>query len=636
MNPNISSRLIHFALTFFVAAVIVYPVIAQDEVPLTPVQDTEEAKKSEEELVKKALTLLDELITDSALLNGDENRNLALGMAIELLWKHDEKRARILVYQVMNQIIAQNAAYVQELEQRTGVRSGQPRNPSGVRQQLVNFLAGKDSKLALEFLRMTKMPLPENRRHPGWNYQDQYMEGQLAARIAQNDPQIAIELAEEAIKNGLNYQTLEILNSLRAKQPQLAAKLSGDIIGKLKSVDMLNSYDHLNIAFNLLANLRMSVSGPPSPPPTPQASLAPGVSVTREFRPAAPPSSVYSPEAQQQFRDLLGIMTDVALRVSTTSLLNQQGADIARNLFSQLQGYLPEIDRQFPSRSATLRAKVTQYGQALNANPHQKYFESIQGKSPQEIVEVASTAPQGVSESLYHEAFNRAVQKGDRETARKIARENISNPWQGSQMIANMERQEAERLIQEGKFDEARTAVLQLGSEEDKVSTLARWAETAMAKKDEQNARQLLDEARSIIGDQMQTRVQLEAQMAIANGYLNVDLDQSCAITEAAIERLNKFIAAALEYSSFMRARTDDPDQSAGMISFTYTGGVGRHLTLLARKDFDRAVGLLRRWQMNEVRVMMGLTMLRSVLGDQSNSNNPFQYRSTIRRAITQ
>src|SRR5262245_42537107 len=289
MNLNISSRLIHFALSFLVAAVLVYPVIAQDEVPLTPVvQDTEEAKKSEEELVKKALTLLDELITDSALLNGDENRNLALEMAVELLWKHDEKRARILVYQVMNQIIAQNAAYVQELEQRTGVRNGQPRNPSGVRQQLVNFLAGKDSKLALEFLRLTKMPLPENRRQPGWNYQDQYMEGQLAARIAQSDPQIAIELAEESLKNGLNYQTLEILNSLRAKQPQLATKLSGDIINKLKTVDMLGSYDYLNIAFNLLAQLRTSMDAQSTGNQLQRAGAA--ISGTREFRPSPPPA----------------------------------------------------------------------------------------------------------------------------------------------------------------------------------------------------------------------------------------------------------------------------------------------------------------------------------------------------------
>ena len=630
---NTASRLVRAALVFLAAAGIAYPVLAQDEVPLTlVVQETEEAKKAEEESVKKALTLLDELIADSATLNGDENRNLALEIAVELLWKHDEKRARILVYQIMNQIIAQNAAYVQELEQRTGVRSGQPRNPSGVRQQLVNFLAGKDSKLALEFLRLTKMPIPENRRQPGWNYQDQYMEGQLAARVAQSDPQIAIELAEEALKNGLNYQTLEILNSLRAKQPQLATKLSGDIINKLKTVDMLGSYDYLNIAFNLLAQLRTSMDAQSTGNQLQRAGAA--ISGTREFRPSPPPTPVYSPEAQQHFRDLLGVITDVALRVSTSSLLNQQGADIARNLFNQLQTYLTEIDRQFPARSATLRAKVTQYSQAMNANPHQKYFESIQGKSPQEIVEVASTAPQGVSDSLYHEAFNRAIQKGDRETARKIARENIANPWQGSQMLANMERQEAERLIQQGNFDEARAAVMQLGSEEDKVSTLARWAETAIAKKDEKNARLLLDEARSIIGDQMQTRGQLEAQMAIANTYLNLDLEQSCSITEAAIERLNKFIASALEYSSFMRARSDDPDQSAGMISFTYTGGVGRHIMLLARKDFDRAVGLLRRWQMNEVRVMMGLTMLRGVLGDERNTSNQFQYRSNLRRTF--
>src|SRR5262245_59384261 len=100
LRVNIASGLIFSAIAYLVACGAASPVLAQDEILVAPpVQDAEETKKVEEELVKKALILLDELITDSASLNGDENRNLALGIAVELLWKHDEKRARILVYQ---------------------------------------------------------------------------------------------------------------------------------------------------------------------------------------------------------------------------------------------------------------------------------------------------------------------------------------------------------------------------------------------------------------------------------------------------------------------------------------------------------------------------------------------------------
>src|SRR5262245_48014983 len=143
------------------------PAIAQQEpaAPQANAPNEDEAKKAREEFQKKTLAFLEQLISDSASFTLPENRIFVQAKAVELLWRHDEARARNLAREVMSQIAAINSEIAQESEQngnssnqlyqRVTLRSG---NVANLRSQLLNFLSSVDSKLALEFLRTTRRP----------------------------------------------------------------------------------------------------------------------------------------------------------------------------------------------------------------------------------------------------------------------------------------------------------------------------------------------------------------------------------------------------------------------------------------------------------------------------------------------
>jgi hypothetical protein len=633
-------RLTVFTAILFPASILLAaPRSVAQEIHLTSpsqanAQEAEEAKRAQEELEKKALAFLEQLISDSASLTLAENRVYVQAKAVELLWKRDETRARALAREVMDQIIAVNSeltpagdqdSYLPSI-QMMALRSG---NIGSMRNQMVSFLSSADSKFALEFLRATRRPDTADSRMGGDRNQEKYIEYQLAAQVAGNDPQLSFQMAEELIKNGLNYQVFSILNNLRNKDPQLGARLANEIVEKIKTVDLLSGYDNVNFA-NQMLNYLKSQAGQAADP----QRLSSG-------SPSSPPPM---PNAQQAYRDVLNSYIGAALKLTSKTMVSPQDADKGRNLLRSIKGFLPDIDTHLPSRAAALRAKLKEFDDALYYSPQDKYYQEynqkMQNKSSQELMTMASTAPQEVRDYIYQQAVHKAVEQGDKETARKIARENMSNQGYANQIIANNERQSAERAANEGKYDEALRLLNQFGLEQDKANTLARWASSAFARGDEKAARQFLDEARGLLGGKVQTRQQLDAQGSIAVAYLKIDPEVTFELVERAIERLNEVIAAQMELNTFNGGREGEQFMGSGEISNANAINLSYIGPELMRKDFDRTVSLLDRWQLKEAKIMISLGVLQNLLGNQRGiqmnrriySNSQFNGRPQIMR----
>jgi hypothetical protein len=637
----------NFRLTVFTAILLsvsilfaLPPSVAQEiRIQQSPTQanaqEAEEAKRAWEELEKKALAFLEQLISESASLSLAENRVYVQAKAVELLWKHDETRARALAREVMNQIMAFNSELAPAGEQDSylpsvqmmALRSG---NIGSMRNQMVNFLSSVDSKFALEFLRATRRPDHADGRMGGDRSQEKYLEYQLAAQVAGNDPQLSFQMAEELIKNGLNYQVFSILNNLRNKDPQLGARLANEIVEKIKTTDLLSGYDNINFANQMLNYLKSQMA---------QAAEAQKGLIVQ------PPSSSPMPNAQQAYRDVLNSYVGAALKLTSRTLVSPQEADKGRNLLRSVKGFLPDIETHLPSRAVALRAKLKEFDDALYYSPQDKYYQEynqkMQNKSSQELTAMASTAPQEVRDYIYQQAVHKAVEQGDKETARKIAREHMSNQTYANQIIANNERQSAERAANEGKYDEAMRLLAQFGLEQEKANTLARWASSALARGDEKAGRQLLDEARGGLGEKVQTRQQLDAQGTIAVAYLKIDPDVSFELVGRAIERLNEVIAAQVELNTFNGGREGEQFMGSGEISNAHAINLSYLGPELMRKDFDRTVSLLDRWQLKEAKLMVSLGVLQNLLGNQRgiqmdrrifNSSRPFFGRPQIMR----
>ncbi len=583
------------ALKRFTASFLVALLICPHALAQTPVQP--QSQKEDKELEKKALALLDEVVGEAMSLRLVENRIHALTTAAGLFWKRNEDRARALLAEAVNQFMA-----IERPTETEGLRALQSIGiRMELRTQLLQTLAARDSRMALDFLRASRFP-DAGKLFGGKGASPDFerdFEMQLAARIAENDPRMALQIAEESLKQGVNHQVYEIWANLLNKDPKSAAKLSGDIISAIKSTDASKDYMSMFVATSMLTHLR--------------AQMRPSLSNAKDA--PQPPA-----EAREMLRDLLELLVSTALKVTAAQLLDFQEQGQARNLLTQVQTFLPDIEKHLPSRAAAARAKLAQFDKAFHRQTApQEIFEDMENKSPDELITMAAKSPDETKYMLYQQAAVKLVEQGDTARARQIVKDFLPGDMSWNPLFDEIERKERERAMKEGKLEEARKSVSRLGSGEERALALVELAMKAEADKDQKSQRELLKEAGELLGDQMETRTQVEAQLVLAAASLNLDPDRSFEILGSAIDRLNTVLNAVatitrFDYTDVANAMDSEMRLNAGEFT-NVTNNLDQQLLAFARKDFDRTVALLKRWQVNEVRLAICLTLLTRILG---------------------
>src|SRR5262249_10092927 len=230
-----------FIAPFLAALLICLPVLAQ--APTQPQSQKEsESKDEDKELEKHALALLDEIVGEAMSLKLVQNRIYVLTTAADLCWKHNEDRARALLAEAVNQFMAIGS--IEPRAEPDGLQALQAMAMRmEMRTQLLQTLAAKDSRMALDFLRASRLSDGGKSLGKGRSADcERDFEMQLAARIAENDPSAALRIAEESLKQGVNPQVYEIWANLLNKAPKAAAKLSGEITAAIKSADVSKDY----------------------------------------------------------------------------------------------------------------------------------------------------------------------------------------------------------------------------------------------------------------------------------------------------------------------------------------------------------------------------------------------------------
>jgi len=604
-----------FTAPFLAALLICPPALAQTP-PQPQTQKEGKSQNEKKELEKKALALLDELVAEAMSLKLVENRIYALTTAADLFWTHDQDRARALLAEAVNQFMA--IANIQpqsqsqaESEMARGLQAMGMRME--LRTQLLQTLAAKDSRIALDFLRASRFPdvgklFGGKVSSPDF---EKEFELQLAARIAENDPSAALQIAEESLKQGINHQVYEIWANLLTKDPKAAAKLSGDITAAIKSADAAKDYQATYIVTSMLTQLR--------------AQLQPSRSNAKDNQPPE--------EAREMFRDLLELMVSTALKVTTAQLLDVQEQGRARDLLTQVQVFLPEIEKHLPSRAPAVRAKLAQFDKAFyrQPDPSQEMVVDMQ-KSPDELIAIAAKSHEEARGMIYWQAVMKLIEQGDTARARQIVKDYLPDDGSREPLFAAIDRKETEQAIRESKLEDARKSLSRLGSNEERALALIELAVKAEAERDQKSQRELLKEAGELLGDRTETRSQVEAQLVMAAAFLNLDNDRSFEILGSAIDRLNIILNAVATITKFDQgagtpiagggANAMDGEMLLNAGEFAnITNNLDRQLLAFARKDFDRTVATLKRWDVNEVRLAICLTLLNRILGAEKVGN---------------
>lgn len=611
MLSEIISRPARLFLIFLLLNSIVISNVSAQSPPRETSSKSADEKKAREERVKKALTLVDEIITEAESLTLPENR-VRIDVALaDLLWPRDEKRSRLLFKQAvasLGEITA--AAAVADAPNRDYLAQVLQQ----LRQEVLQVAAKHDAGLALDFLRATRPPSPQQRQSYWQPNFEAQLEMQLAMQVAAKDPKEALSIAEDSLKLGLGQEATNLLYSLNSLDKAAAETFLNDILNQLRSGESSKSQAAPYIALSLLHNWiesNRAASGQSGGRPISSMSLTSlNADVARELS-----AMIINAVMNSGSINSAGMFTGMI--VDGEGGLSQFYPGHLVGIIQQLKPMLPDIEKLAPAQFSSFSKKVAEFDKLSESQqgPWAKYQQLSQTGTAEELMQAAKTAPPGVSETLLQQAVWKLIGQGDADAAHQIV-EKIADPRQRAEMELNLARRSFERAQSEKKLAEARSLLSRLPAEE-RIVLLARMATSAASDGNKAVAIELLDEAEALLGYRALNYQQLVAQLQVSAAYEQVNLSESSGLIEKAINQLNELAVAALVLNGFdlQRYFRDGELVINGGNQLNEIAQESAHrLGSLSRCDFDRAKSVAEEFQRPEMRIMSLLQIAQASL----------------------
>src|SRR6185369_1885571 len=249
---------------FLILLVSVASVVAQDATSQTATAqqspDPQQQQEEKAKLEKKALALLEQVVTDSHGLKLPENKLRVQIAAADMLWDKNAARARGLLTDA-GAMLGQMMVEVNRSDREDMMAINQ------LRQELVLTAGRHDADLVYQLLHSTQPPPQQQTQQsltvgPGRGNRAQVffdqpggnnLEQQLLATVATTDPKYAYQKAIESLdKNEFPQSLNRILTQLQTKDQELFKKLSDKTLNRLASDSLLGSGQATSVAMNLL------------------------------------------------------------------------------------------------------------------------------------------------------------------------------------------------------------------------------------------------------------------------------------------------------------------------------------------------------------------------------------------------
>ena len=567
------------------------PIAAQ-----TATGNAEKEQQQKQELTKKAYALVDEIATAANGLKLPENRSYVLTSAAELLWSHDEKRARAIFWDALASINLMAVPATNGATSKKSTRKNEDRYYAiyRLRQDLLRAVARRDPQLALDMLRSSRqMALPQtdvNYRPPD----DSDLEQQIATEAAARDPERALQFARESLAKGLTVRTLEMIDRLNGLDQELAAKFAGDVIEKLQTRHLGSDIFASRIAFNLLF-----------------WSRSPGDAAMK--RDAAAADRHRLKLKTETRRQLVEMVINAALTVSANS-----------DLLNSVTEIMPEIQEFFPERVVPLQKKVSVFEQTLNKEQRSwnDYNSLVRSGSPEQMITASLKADDEQRQMLRQQAVVIAIYRQRADALREFIRNEIDDESLQRSLTDSLDAEQITAATVRGDADELRTLLPRVRRSEQRARAMAEIAVVLEKKGEHDEAVKLLDEARTLIKVDFESESQSNALLALVAAYAVVDPAKAFAIIERTIDRANDQISKALLLDKIVRTGVIKNGelilQNSSLISpdfmlFRY----GTAINTLATADFNRTRAAADRFERMELQLMMRLLLAQALLKDE-------------------
>lgn len=588
---NLKSILSPFILTFFLFSYSV----AQTSSPIA--QPTEEEKKAQQDLEKMALTLLNEILDSAQLLKLPENRSYVYATAADLLWKHDEKRARIFFQTAMNDL----ALALKDTSSEVANRGDSLWILIRQREQILTSVARRDPQFALDLLQSTRQAFKENQ--PLWGSmmnQELMLEQAIITEVATSDPKRALQMAQESLAKGVTYQSLTLLRKFQSKDSEAATTFAGDIVKKLRSMDFSKNRDAFVVGQSLLRMLL-------------QPERMTANKQTNSSAKKAKPLTL----DEQTTRDLIDMVVTAALNASSE-----------RYELMSFQSLLPELEKRVPERVAQLRKKLAESNEAMDPTMKlmMQYQMLMHDGKPEAILEAAAKAPPDIRAHLYQSAASKLMESGDLEGARKVVVDHMGGTDR-DQFLASLDQKLISRALEQEKMEEARKLIERITPNVARLAQIANMATSMFAKGDRKMALALLDETEELVNRAPENQQEITAMLKVASAYALIEPGRAFGIFEPVIEQANALLAAAAVLEKFGGEHTYFENGEFRMqvsmeYSWRFSSQFQKEMASLAHADFARTRALADRFQRDEARTMARLLVAQAVLADRPEAGS--------------
>lgn len=558
-----------------------------------------------QELERKTLAMLDEVATQALSLKLSENRSLVLAAAADLMWKHDEKRARGLFWDALNNLISANNSNVEELKE-SAARNAAAKDPTvkrpttekardlsqyyemfGLRQEFLRKVAARDPQLAMDMLRATRLAAPDI-QNAGYRLpDDRDLEQEIANQTAARDPKRALQLARESLAKGLTFQAYGVLIQLNEKNPEAAQEFAGDVIDKIQTSNVATDTTAFGMAMMLLQLGR----------PVPAAA---------EDKAAFGPVRVNLSDDQR--RALVYILTDAIGEASANS-----------NLLIGMMSIMPDIEQLAPDRAEKVKAKLAT--RVLSKEDRQwGQLDSLFNKgTPEDLIKAGVGAADQLRSSYFQAAIGKAVMNGKAEALREFIKSQVTDEAQRKNLNDLLDEQQMNWSLSHGDMEEVQKQLPSIRLKEKRALAMAEIAMMLEKKGKHDEALKLLDEAQTLVKLDLTSQSQSEALLAVLLAAAIIDPDRAFTAIEPIIDRANDNLGKLLLLDKLIKSGfVKDGEiklQHPGIISTDFAVfKYGRGVVALANADFNRTKALTDRLQRNELRVMARLLMVQSLM----------------------
>ncbi|MBA3632677.1 MAG: hypothetical protein H0W58_07695 [Acidobacteria bacterium] len=586
--------------------------LAQDN---SPTESKTEKEKQQKKLELRVLEMLDQAVSDAGILKLAQNRAIVYAIAGDLYWKFDEKRARELFRNSGNDILVANAEAEKDKKNDDDPYAA-VFDFGDIRNEILPLIAKHDADLALELLvqtrpaklaeALTKATQPNAKQEGGMlNFnpeqfrvrQEVALEQRFAVLAAEQNPDKAIKLIKDSLAKGISWNVLPLLQKLNQKDEKKAAALADEVVKKITDTDLTKRREDLGAAIRFL----QYATNPNAPKNT----------------------------KEKQFKFTDSQLKDLAVKIADTFLQPINSLELTMGMTQ----VMPSLEKIVPEKMPLLKQKQTEV--MKNLPPELKRIQQREklwnpNSTPEELLADLPKLNEYEKVSAYQSLTGKIAQIEDESRAKKLI-EQI--PDEKARQNANEQYESAKisRIAKEGKLDQAKKLIGNLGKKKTQIQKLVALAMEFHKKeteKDREVALNLMKDAKSLANEYPEDEDELNDLMEVVKGYAIIKPDEAFRIFDPIVDQINDFVQATAILSKYnKRNRAFKKGELIlrvngyswdSLLLFRYVP----QIQMLGKADLNRMSSFSDRFQRTDSRTIVKLFVAQGFLKEEKKGEN--------------